>query len=332
MVTKLSFPDTILHYSLLSYDTLLPKTTPYHDNEGLRYLQVPGQENYSTDLREIVGCCNGLFCIADRSRRDSSADLILWNPSTSETKLLPHHKSDSKYITSGFGFDSSTRDYKVLRIHKDGTDMCSAVYSLRNDSWKEVNGAKDELKIFDSTIRFDWMYNKSNRGKIYGYSPLSNDIVCFDFREERFTNQVFPRGLVNGAHYWQIHLAATCKEDSLVAVVRDEDDNFEIWGLLRYQSVESWTKLFCCEGSRFSGSIGEGSRMIGVSGDVSVALIVKATSELLKIDFEKEEVSDDNGIRALNKSRAFINSHVFKAYSYVPSRVSIAGLSTRNRG
>ncbi|CAN0891456.1 F-box/kelch-repeat protein At3g06240 [Linum grandiflorum] len=323
MVAEPKIPDANgLRYSLLSYDTLLPKTTPYH----LPHNTFRGWAGWP--IQEIVGCCNGLFCIADRwSRVDSAVTvgLILWNPSTSETKLLPPYKPGSRYITSGFGFDSSTGDYKVMRSFQDGImNWFCEVYSLRSGSWKGVNDAYWRLKMFDWGTGGDWTHNKSNPGKIYCYrhSSYRDYIVCFDFREERFRHQYFPAGLVEGANFGQLHLAATSKEDSLMAVVRDKDDNLDIWGLLDYRSVESWTKLFRYDGSRLSGSIGIGSRMIGVLGDAGIVFIAKANGELLTIDFEKEKVSGDNGIRALSR-----NKHMLDVYCYVPSRVSIAGLS-----
>ncbi|CAN0891448.1 F-box/kelch-repeat protein At3g06240 [Linum grandiflorum] len=340
MITRLDLQDkSRLHYSLLSYDKLLPITTPYHDHEGYLYQYVPDAGIYSVGQRlwprcfqQIVGFCNGLFCIADSSLLESSAVLILWNPSTSETKLLPNsrYRSDSKCITSGFGFDSRTGDYKVVRVFRDVRNNLSAeVYSLRNGSWRGLDGAKYDLEKFHLEQGIAWIHRKSNRGKIYCYSHYNNYIACFDFREERFTHQVFPAGLVERVHYRELQVAAASKDDSLMAVFRDKDDNLEIWGLLQYQSVESWTKLFRCDGSRVLGSIGGGGGVIGgLRGGEHI--IVKDNSELLKVDFENEKVCENDGIRALSKSWENMNEHKFKAYSYVPSRVSIVGLLRKN--
>ncbi|CAN0891447.1 F-box protein CPR1 [Linum grandiflorum] len=330
MITQLNLRDTRLfhNYSLLSYDTLLPKTTPYNSHEGLPCLYIRAAE--------IIGCCNGLFCIAHKiTWPEASVDLGLWNPSTSETMLLPNSRNrrGSMYVTSGFGFDSGTGDYKVVRIIRGNKHHYPSVwvYSLRNGSWTEINGAKHKLKEIDSTPRVAWMHHKLSGEKIYWYSLEKNYITCFDFREERFRQQVFPAGLVKRAQCSELHLAATSKEDSLMAVFRDKkDDNFEIWGLLRYRSVESWTKLFRCNGGRILRSIGVQSRVIGVSGS-GEHIIVKANSELLKVDFTKKKVSGHNRIRPLGESCTTIERYVFKTYSYVPSQVSIHDLAYLSR-
>ncbi|CAN0890449.1 F-box/LRR-repeat/kelch-repeat protein At2g27520 [Linum grandiflorum] len=348
MITRLDLRDVSrLRYSSLSDDTLLPKTTPYHDHEGLRYLDVPAAEVHTGGdpplwrYQQIVGCCNGLFCIADISRSPQTSsrttDLILWNPSTSETKLLPnsHYNVASKVIPSlGFGFDSRTGNYKVLRkLENDDTHDSSSIeiYSLRNGSWKGAVGTpKDHLAKFDLyRARTAWMHHRSSGEKTYWYDFYGNNIFCFDFREERFSHQVFPASLADVAKggSTKLQLAATSKEDSLMAVFRhNEDDNFEIWGLLRFQSVESWTKLFCCNGSRIFGSIAERGCGIGVSGS-GQHIVVKENSELIKVDFQKERICDKNIIPSL--SLEHIDRYILTAYSYVPSQVSIVELLDR---
>ncbi|KAJ8565988.1 hypothetical protein K7X08_008564 [Anisodus acutangulus] len=65
----------------------------------------------------VVGSCNGLFCI------DCSSDLFLWNPSIRKLKNLPFFGSNmynSSYLAYGFGYNECQDDYKVVgRPHSD---------------------------------------------------------------------------------------------------------------------------------------------------------------------------------------------------------------------
>ncbi|CAN1237175.1 F-box/kelch-repeat protein At3g23880 [Linum grandiflorum] len=108
-------------YSIYSYETLR-LIECHHDD-------LPTPDGYG--WFDLIECCDGIFCINDTRRRYKgvlSHSIILWNPVTSETKILPpspHHptrssrarlytKNHGGYI--GFGFDPETKDYKVVRV------------------------------------------------------------------------------------------------------------------------------------------------------------------------------------------------------------------------
>ncbi|KAI8566690.1 hypothetical protein RHMOL_Rhmol02G0061800 [Rhododendron molle] len=68
----------------------------------------------------IVGSCNGLVCIIVEKRT-----VFLWNPSTKKSRKLPNvgmlldkypTYMHEIYPVSGFGYDESTDDYKVVLI------------------------------------------------------------------------------------------------------------------------------------------------------------------------------------------------------------------------
>ncbi|CAI0399739.1 unnamed protein product [Linum tenue] len=115
------------------------------------------------------------------------ADIILWNPSTSKVKILPtsSNRSDVVLQQLGFGFDSKTKDYKVVRtlVFCPSLTSFTEVYSLRNDSWRKhdytVNYDEEEhnppyLGVVQSPgskcERVCW-YNPSGRG----YKGIGDD-------------------------------------------------------------------------------------------------------------------------------------------------------------
>ncbi|CAL5441383.1 unnamed protein product [Camellia sinensis] len=97
-------------------------------------------QDYGT---EVWGSCNGLLCLAN-----ALDTLVLWNPSNRNSRRLPHAAVEfqnlSKYYENriyGFGYDSGSDDYKVVRIvaikgvNDDYFDYEVKVYSLKSNSW-----------------------------------------------------------------------------------------------------------------------------------------------------------------------------------------------------
>ncbi|CAL1396938.1 unnamed protein product [Linum trigynum] len=130
-------------YSLHSAETLEPLLPTPNS-----IMLLPSTELHrDLVLMKVVGCCNGLFCLSGFDL-DASMQLILWNPATSETKVLPPPSSPHVYLLPavGFGFDSQTNDYKVFRQRNRREDCyylplyLMEVYSLRKDSWRVLEG------------------------------------------------------------------------------------------------------------------------------------------------------------------------------------------------
>lgn len=90
--------------------------------------------------------CNGLLFhdningLTDSLYGDA---LFIWNPLTKRLKILPNPEKQAKRpmvtLTLGFGFDSISSDYKILRIvHGHGAKLEAELYSANGDSWKEI--------------------------------------------------------------------------------------------------------------------------------------------------------------------------------------------------
>ncbi|KAH0637912.1 hypothetical protein KY289_037827 [Solanum tuberosum] len=96
----------------------------------------------------ILFCsCDGLVLIfvSSRGLYDSSArlyeEILLWNPSTRESILLPHPKFRVVYCVCGLGYDSTSEDYKILAINLNAYhsfDTSIEVLSLKSGSWRRI--------------------------------------------------------------------------------------------------------------------------------------------------------------------------------------------------
>ncbi|KAH0677027.1 hypothetical protein KY285_024828 [Solanum tuberosum] len=96
----------------------------------------------------ILFCsCDGLVLIfvSSRGLYDSSArlyeELLLWNPSTRESILLPHPEFRVVYCVCGLGYDATSEDYKILAINLNADDSFNTsieVLSLKSGSWRRI--------------------------------------------------------------------------------------------------------------------------------------------------------------------------------------------------
>ncbi|KAL4387594.1 hypothetical protein GQ457_09G013900 [Hibiscus cannabinus] len=99
------------------------------------------------------GPCNGILCL-----HDQHDEATLWNPSTREFKILPQSSvqrpplvDSTRFGGIGFGYDSQTDNYKLVRFvvnyFEEDSDAGSMfdemdqveLYSLTSDSWREIS-------------------------------------------------------------------------------------------------------------------------------------------------------------------------------------------------
>ncbi|KAA8524974.1 hypothetical protein F0562_011388 [Nyssa sinensis] len=196
----------------------------------------------------ISGTSNGLVCL---SVTPVGSIILLWNPATREFKDLPispisRPQSGPIKVVFGFGFDPNTNDYKVLRI----VYYCYPcnqveVYSLRTNSWREIN-TPVQFIIMESSCRVFL------RGKFHwtalGVGDLNGRelIVSFDMRDEEFRHMTLPdiRHSDDEDFGYGWHLVAL--KDCLAVIVYPSDapnKSFDIWVMNEYGVGGSWTKL-----------------------------------------------------------------------------------------
>ncbi|KAH0737270.1 hypothetical protein KY290_035975 [Solanum tuberosum] len=96
----------------------------------------------------IIHCsCDGLVLILVSSRglyKSSERlyeELLLWNPSTRESILLPHLEFRGEYYVCGMGYDATSKDYKILAINLNADDSFNTsieLLSLKSGSWRRI--------------------------------------------------------------------------------------------------------------------------------------------------------------------------------------------------
>ncbi|PHT49229.1 hypothetical protein CQW23_13437 [Capsicum baccatum] len=83
-------------------------------------------------------CYDSLVLIGVFNYRDKTNRLLLWNPSTRESIVLPDQKFslERRWCTWGLGYDSVSDDYKILKID---LESCSEILALKSGSWRLTN-------------------------------------------------------------------------------------------------------------------------------------------------------------------------------------------------
>ncbi|PHT60858.1 hypothetical protein T459_35291 [Capsicum annuum] len=83
-------------------------------------------------------CYDGLVLIKLRDYPQyARARLLLWNPSTRESTVLPRTEfSLTKDYSFGLGYDSTSDDYKILKI--DDAARCE-ILALKSGSWRKID-------------------------------------------------------------------------------------------------------------------------------------------------------------------------------------------------
>ncbi|KAK1387347.1 hypothetical protein POM88_015525 [Heracleum sosnowskyi] len=128
----------------------------------------------------VVSSCNGIICLEGPW---DNRGFYLWNPSIRQYKKVhggsTYCTSACSYSTKGFGYDSISDDYKVLRLlYQNWHDLflIVQVYSSNADSWREFKNPI--LK----KLKYDDQHNIVANGVLY----LGNedDLISFDLHKQ----------------------------------------------------------------------------------------------------------------------------------------------------
>ncbi|CAN0928870.1 F-box/kelch-repeat protein At3g06240 [Linum grandiflorum] len=261
--------------SVYSYETLRPIT----GHKELHVNHIRGGGRY---LR-VVGCCNGIFCMAQTTRSANGNyihNMILWNPATSETKIIPpgpRHPCHSSRIAMslheeriGFGFDPKTKDYKVVHVlefeesMRDDDDrydydpaefyhghfplIFTEVYSLRNESWKTLNVATHyaESRAYDMTHRtidLRQQLDTSQNEKSYWFRLGESRRGCAVISFDMST-EVFELATIPYPTGLTHHDEDDVDDPYGFRCHINSRPDDEIWVMFKCGVAESWTKLF----------------------------------------------------------------------------------------
>ncbi|KAM5582797.1 F-box protein CPR1-like [Rosa sericea] len=262
---------------------------------SVRHLTFPSEERNQL----VRTSCNGLVLLGD-SYLTGLVALSIWNPSTGFFRKIPSPrmtectdekggKKDLDFVISGFGYVSSTDDYKlVFVIPGDSTHFHVYIFSLRANSWKVIEAP--HLSSPDCHHEVGTLSNEAIHWINYGRGvsdPAS--MYAFDLAEEFFREMTLPVCYPDDDRDMRVLSSGGCL---CMWLMTDGGLGCEIWGMTEYAVPESWVKLF---GFRkydlpdvFT-SLHCGWHLCSVTEGGTVVIQLFGSKELVRIECRKEE-------------------------------------------
>ncbi|KAM5580280.1 F-box/kelch-repeat protein [Rosa sericea] len=191
---------------------------------------------------EIVGACNGLICLLLEGELTSTT-ILLWNPCTRDFQVLPQppliHRDLQLF---GFGYDSSSDDYKVIL----GDWNSVVVFTLKTSSWRKLQSLTKYFEVcsigYLVNEALHWVLDEPYKQRM----SCPSKIVSFDLAEEKFHEIPFPYppnpvdrpelvagvGILNNCltlYFQTMYCRAGCE--------------LKMWVMKEYGVKESWTQV-----------------------------------------------------------------------------------------
>ncbi|XP_058006574.1 F-box/kelch-repeat protein At3g06240-like [Hevea brasiliensis] len=215
------------------------------------------------------------------------------------TRSSPYTSKGPFIHSLGFGFDSTTDDYKLVRVVylKDSTlnynefPPLVEIYSLRSRGWRKVDNNLKYVMREGSTSAFlngacHWVATKED--------GISEVIVSFALGEEVFGEMEVPDCLVK--KYIFMDIAAFDGSLLLVLFMKFTTERcFSVWMMKKYGVPGSWTKLFNISHLEWI------RRLVAFRQNGKV-LLAKVDGELVSYDPKTEEIS---ATEILGNTRSF---------------------------
>ncbi|XP_074276590.1 F-box protein CPR1-like [Silene latifolia] len=224
-------------------------------------LLIPFHNNCFT----VAGCVNGVLCLVDDFGGHEGTLIILWNPSIRKFVHVPRpimvFKTHGPYQSAcGFGFDSISDDYKVVRVvdldtvHWKNPQTTRPptqveVFSLKTGCWRVIgDGPSYLIKRHDSEYR-GYIPCFSN-GSVYwvGYHH-KYVILKFHMSTETFEILQVPEILTENESTFTRDMDLYVEEckGNLTLIQRNYNDAIKtcnVWLMKEDGVAKSWTKMF----------------------------------------------------------------------------------------
>ncbi|OMO97479.1 hypothetical protein COLO4_14581 [Corchorus olitorius] len=266
------------------YDTPYDKTTMFDVNPEINKKIALPRENPQVLPYTIIGSCNGLIFLSYGIQK-----FYLLNPLTGESRQLYNFSVKPK-TKFAFGYDSSTRDYKIIRFEPDEPYSDLWVFSLKNNSWRCLKpNIQDIPKQLIPDLKthqavevggfLHWQVDSRNHDRV----------LTFDLAQEKFGELInLPKDPNEEARIIGLSVLHGC-----LCVTRKSIANMaqgcSIWTMKEYGVAESWTKLIILKALGLDWTYFSDSRFFPIcyikKGRV---LLLQNVNKIILYDLEKE--------------------------------------------
>ncbi|OIW05714.1 hypothetical protein TanjilG_23500 [Lupinus angustifolius] len=206
--------------------------------------------NHHVEYHLTSGYCNGIHCLDARLLRNSQDysyfdEIIFWNPTTREVKLLPPNpRAPTGNVICFGGFGTSDPDtfdqFKYIQIYMVTDDNNIAIvdaelYDLNSDSWFVIHDIHDSYFNVNTIPALNFIAEAYCNGLYHWLSGDFTFILCFDFRCNKFRTIKTP----STTKFCRIIVANDCIAYLAYESHDSSGDLVEIWNL---KQDESWVK------------------------------------------------------------------------------------------
>ncbi|XP_050208857.1 F-box protein At3g07870-like isoform X2 [Mercurialis annua] len=218
------------------------------DTEELSECHLPPHFYSMFNLRPYASC-NGLLLFRE------SSEYLLWNPSICRSLSLPKPKLNRPKgcELSSLGFDSTTNDFKVLRVlsdfdfEKSRPIVEAEIYSLNAASWKNLSHITPQYYIIPQVfLKRQCMPFVNGAFHMIAFDSSSDDkgqnlVLVFNVKDESFREILLPQCLQN-TRLDMLFVIAYGQSIAVVHIYETAMKN-DIWVMKEYGVYNSWTNL-----------------------------------------------------------------------------------------
>jgi molecular chaperone HtpG len=183
------------------------------------------------------GSVHGILCLSCVLK----VNIILWNPTIKEFKLIPPRRNSSYVYLKSFGYDCVKDDYKVTCLGK----MQCEIYSLRSDSWRildDINTTNSQFTAITSEqLYMDGLSHWLSRSGTCNETSL----ISFDWSNEVFITTPIPSDMNDDICncFWVSTNLVLLNGSIALILIYTKTSTFHISILGELGVKESWTKL-----------------------------------------------------------------------------------------
>ncbi|KAK1355533.1 F-box domain-containing protein [Heracleum sosnowskyi] len=234
---------------------------------------------------KFVGVSNGLICLC----KENKSEFVVCNPSTRKYRKLP--RAPRVFVREfegvevplcGFGYDRVNDDYKVVKIGKCEECTVVVVYSLKSNSWKQIQDIGSNVHFIPEQGKFvggalHWMtikYPRTCCGIVFG----------IDLGLEKYKEDPFPD--VHGTFVCLVYVG-----ESLCITDNYSESHTDVWLMKNHGEGNSWYKSFTVEQPGPFGAF-KFIRPVALSNNNKDVLLEVDRKKLLWYDLEKKSVKN----------------------------------------
>ncbi|PNX86255.1 F-box protein, partial [Trifolium pratense] len=201
----------------------------------------------------FVGSCNGLLCFHswNRGPEPPFKFLHISNPAT-RTRSQKIEYTFGKDFSFTFGYDASSRTYKIVAFRADQGNSEVKVFNLGDNCWRNIqNFPVVPYNRLDNCMFPRWFNNGAHFCGTINWLALDKSItdhinqfviVSLDLSTETYKQFMLPLGLADEVPISQLILRVLL--DSLCFSHDSNKTEFILWKMKEYGVQESWIQLF----------------------------------------------------------------------------------------